>query len=107
MGRRTTVRKPRAGAQLHRSAATRLDAKIRELQDTIGALVAERQELRSAGAGRAALEANRLELGRRQRQLAYAVIERHRGTSGSGEAQDERERPLGTGPVLANERLAA
>ena len=107
MARRKTVRKPRAGAQRHRPAATRPDAQIRELQETIGALVAERQALRSTGAGRAALEANRLELGRRQRQLAYAAIGRHCGTSGPGDAQDERRCPLGTGPVLADERLAA
>jgi hypothetical protein len=107
MALRTTVRKPRAGAPRRRPAATRLDVQILELQETIGALVAERQALRSAGAGRAALEANRLELGRRQRQLAYAAIGRHRGTSGAGDAQDEHQRPLGTRPVLANERLAA
>jgi hypothetical protein len=94
MGRRTTVR-------------NRLDAQLRELQEAIAALVAERQALRSARAIHAALEANRFELGRRQRQLAYAAIGRYRGTSGSGEAQDERQRPLLTGPVLANERLAA
>jgi hypothetical protein len=55
------------------SGAARLDA----LQESIDALVAERQELRSAGAGRAALEENRLELGRRQRQLASAAIGLH------------------------------
>jgi hypothetical protein len=53
------------------------DAQIRELQETIAALVAERQSLRSAGADRAALEENRLELGSRQRQLALALIDRH------------------------------
>jgi hypothetical protein len=52
------------------SGAARLNA----LQESIDALVAERQELRSAGAGRAALEENRLELGRRQRQIASAAI---------------------------------
>ena len=60
-----------------RPAAARLDAQIRALQESIESLVARRQELRSAGAGRKALEENRLELGRRQRQLASALIDRH------------------------------
>ena len=89
------------------SRAARPDPQIRELQESIDALVAERQELRSAGAGRAALEENRLELGRRQRQLAAAAIGLHRPASGPGEAQDELQRRVGAGPVLANELLAA
>jgi hypothetical protein len=69
MARRTTSRHTlRAGA----SAPAGRDAAIRELRDAIDALVATRQELRSAGAGRAALEENRLELGRLQRQLGSA-----------------------------------
>jgi hypothetical protein len=66
MARRTTSRyTPRAGA----NAPARGDAAVRKLREAIDALVAERQKLRSAGAGRAALEENRLELGRLQRQL--------------------------------------
>jgi hypothetical protein len=76
MARRATARSPRAGATPHRPAGDPLDWAIRELQDAIGALVAERQALRSAGAPRAALEANRLELGRRQRQLSHAIVGR-------------------------------
>jgi hypothetical protein len=91
----------------HRPAAASLDARIRELQKTIGALVAERQALRSAGSGRTALEENRLELGRRQRQLAFALIDRHGPASGAGDAQDELQRSLGARPVLAHQRLAA
>ena len=45
----------------------------------IRALVVERQALRDRGAGKRALERNRLELVRCQRELSRALIERHRG----------------------------
>jgi hypothetical protein len=74
MARRATVRSPRAGGTPHRPAGEPLDRAIRELQDAIDALVAERQALRAAGASHRVLEANRLELGRRQRELSRALI---------------------------------
>ena len=45
----------------------------------IRALVVERQALRERGAGKRALERNRLELVRCQRELSRALIERHGG----------------------------
>jgi hypothetical protein len=53
------------------------ETEVEELQDRIAALVAERQQLRTFGAGRSWLEQNRLQLGHSQRQLCYALIERH------------------------------
>ena len=103
MARSASRHIPRAGA----NAPVRGDAAVRELREAIDALVAERQELRSAGAGRAALEQNRLELARRHRELAFVVIGRHRRASGPGDAQDELQRSVGAGPVLANKLLAA
>lgn len=50
---------------------------VEELQDRIAVLVAERQQLRAFGASRSWLEQNRLQLGDSQRQLCYALIERH------------------------------
>lgn len=53
------------------------DPGVEELQVRIAALVAERQQLRAFGASRPWLEQNRLQLGHSQRQLCYALIERH------------------------------
>jgi hypothetical protein len=54
-------------------AATRVE----ELSEHIARLVAERQQLRSAGASNASLERNRVELAHSQWELANALIERH------------------------------
>jgi hypothetical protein len=47
---------------------------IRAHQEALGAIVSERQALRARGASPDELEANRLEIGRRQRQLSYAAM---------------------------------
>jgi hypothetical protein len=52
--------------------------RVEDLQERIDRLAAERQELRTAGAGRERLERNRLELVRAQWSLSLALIERHR-----------------------------
>lgn len=43
----------------------------------ISELVAERQDLRSAGAPQSAMERNRLQIARAQWELAHALIERY------------------------------
>jgi hypothetical protein len=46
-------------------------------QRALEMLVAERQALRERNAGREALESNRLEVARRQRELSHALIHRY------------------------------
>ena len=54
---------------------------VEELRERIAALVAERQQLRRFCASQASLEQNRLRLGRSQRELCHALIERHLPTA--------------------------
>ena len=53
-------------------------SRVEALAERIDELVCERQELRRRSAGAAALEPNRLELARAQRDLSQALIETHR-----------------------------
>jgi hypothetical protein len=52
---------------------------VEELRESIERLVRERQQLRSMGASRRRLEANRLELIRAQWAFGGALMERYRG----------------------------
>ena len=52
-------------------------ASVESLQQVLRELVAERQILREHNAGRVALESNRLEVARRQRELSHALIDRY------------------------------
>ena len=58
------------------------ESEIERLRARIGDLVRERQELRTAGAGRGLLERNRLQLVRGQSELGRALIAQH-GASGT------------------------
>ena len=49
---------------------------VEVLTESIGRLVAERQALRAEGADREALEENRVEIARLQRELSDALIAR-------------------------------
>lgn len=50
---------------------------VENLLDRIGALVAQRQQLRREGADKEQLEANRQEIARLQWELSHALIERY------------------------------
>jgi hypothetical protein len=84
-----------------------VDTTIAQLRERICALVVARQEMRTRGATPEALEANRLELGSRQRQLSCALVERSLPGSNACDAQHEPEQSLSAGQVVADERLAA
>jgi hypothetical protein len=58
------------------------EASVESLGLRIRALVVERQALRERGAGKRALERNRLELVRCQRELSRALIAQHGVTAG-------------------------
>jgi hypothetical protein len=55
----------------------RPDPEVERLQERIGELIRERQELRTSGASRGTLEDNRRRLLQRQTELGYALIARH------------------------------
>ena len=50
---------------------------VEYLREQLRTLVAQRQSLHERDASREELEANRLELASRQRQLSHALIDRH------------------------------
>lgn len=52
-------------------------ASVEALMEEIGALTAERQQLRDEGAAAPRLERNRVKLARKQWELSHALIERH------------------------------
>jgi hypothetical protein len=52
-------------------------ATVEALMEEIGALTAERQQLRDSGAASAKLERNRVKLARKQWELSHALIERY------------------------------
>jgi hypothetical protein len=58
-------------------AVTHQPESVETLQRTLEALVRERQQLRSAGAGSRELESNREAIVNRQRQLGAALIARY------------------------------
>jgi hypothetical protein len=56
---------------------------VETLTEEIGRIVAERQELRAAGAGQSELEQNRRRLADAQNRLSHLLIERHLRQAGA------------------------
>ncbi|HWH54953.1 MAG TPA: hypothetical protein VNT04_05190 [Gaiellaceae bacterium] len=52
-------------------------ASVEYVQQALRVLAVQRQTLREHEAGREALESNRLEVARRQRELSHALIDRY------------------------------
>jgi hypothetical protein len=55
----------------------RVTPTVESLNDRLGMLTRQRQELRAAGAGSVALERNRVAIAGAQWELSYALIERY------------------------------
>jgi len=74
---RTTVRAESASSQSVGITGGQPPLPVEALQDLLGGLVREREELRAGAAGPGDLERNRLAIVQAQWELAHALIERY------------------------------
>ena len=81
------------------SGEHQLQDRIRTLEEAIDALVVERQALRARGAGSGELEANRLEIGRLQRQLSYTAVGGHLRTCSRRARRPNSRLPVAVAPL--------